>query len=97
MNHTALRSRGFAGDRSRPVDRGLLETISERPVEVHSARRPIPLNSAPSAVPGDGIRSCDVIATPRALDAFCTEHWLVCDPVDPSFFNEWAMIAVVVD
>ena len=76
--------------------------ISERA----ATRRPLDRVCEPALpltvpdVPGDlgdeGIRACEVIASPEAWADFCADNGFACDLLDDAFFADWTVVAVVV-
>jgi len=58
---------------------------------------PILAHLVPANVQGDGIQSCDLINSSFEWTSFCADNGLACDSYDEDFFQDWTMVAVVIE
>lgn len=46
---------------------------------------------------GSAVPECSLIKNPAEWAAYCVDNGLLCDPFDDDFFDNWTIVAIVVD
>lgn len=80
-----------------PTEAGSTSESQRRAGRVCEPVLPILTQSVTADVEPDGIRSCKLISSADEWSDFCTSNLLACDSYDAGFFDDWTMVAVVVE